>query len=70
MGNLRCMASILQFQAIPTPGSATPTTAWPPEWTWTCSTAQQIVFQDQLEAINAAQVRLAALEQQLREVVP
>src|SRR5215831_7827696 len=32
--------------------------------------AQQIVFQDQLEVINAAQVRLAALEQQLREIVP
>jgi transposase len=32
--------------------------------------AQQIVFQDQIEAINAAQVRLLALEQQLREIVP
>ena len=32
--------------------------------------AQQIVFQDQLEVINAAQVRLAFLEQQLREIVP
>jgi transposase len=32
--------------------------------------AQQIVFQDQLEVINAAQVRLAALEQQLHEIVP
>ena len=32
--------------------------------------AQQIVFQDQIEAINAAQVRLRALEQQLREIVP
>jgi transposase len=32
--------------------------------------AQQIVFQDQLEAINTAQVRLAALEQQLHEIVP
>jgi hypothetical protein len=32
--------------------------------------AQQIVFQDQLEVINAAQFRLAALEQQLREIVP
>jgi transposase len=32
--------------------------------------AQQIVFQDHLEVINAAQVRLAALEQQLREIVP
>ncbi len=32
--------------------------------------AQQIVFQDQLEVINAAQVRLAALKQQLREIVP
>jgi transposase len=32
--------------------------------------AQQIVFQDQIEAINAAQVRLAALEHQLREIVP
>jgi transposase len=32
--------------------------------------AQQIVFQDQLEAINAAQVRLAALEQQMHEIVP
>jgi transposase len=32
--------------------------------------AQQIVFQDQMEAINAAQVRLATLEQQLRDVVP
>ena len=32
--------------------------------------AQQIVFQDQIEAINAAQLRLAALEQQLREIVP
>src|ERR1700758_511701 len=32
--------------------------------------AQQIVFQDQLEVINAAQVRLAALEQQMREIVP
>jgi transposase len=31
--------------------------------------AQQIVFQDQIEAINAAQVRLLALEQQLREIV-
>jgi len=31
--------------------------------------AQQIVFQDQLEVINAAQVRLAALEQQMREIV-
>jgi len=29
--------------------------------------AQQIVFQDHLEAINTAQIRLAALEQQLRE---
>jgi transposase len=27
-------------------------------------------FQDQLEVINAAQVRLAALEQQMREIVP
>jgi transposase len=32
--------------------------------------AQQIVFQDHVEVINAAQVRLAALEQQLREIVP
>jgi transposase len=32
--------------------------------------AQQIVFQDHLEVINAAQVRLASLEQQLREIVP
>src|SRR5215469_11407190 len=32
--------------------------------------AQQIVFQDQLEAIITAQARLAALEQQLREIVP
>jgi len=32
--------------------------------------AQQIVFQDQIEAINTARVRLAALEQQLREIVP
>jgi len=32
--------------------------------------AQQIVFQDQIEAIHAAQVRLATLEQQLREIVP
>jgi transposase len=32
--------------------------------------AHQIVFQDQIEAINAAQVRLAALEQQLRDIVP
>jgi transposase len=32
--------------------------------------AQQIVFQDHLEVINAAQVRLAALEQQLREIEP
>jgi transposase len=32
--------------------------------------AQQIVFQDHVEAINVAQVRLAALEQQLREIVP
>ena len=32
--------------------------------------AQQIVFQDQLEAITTAQARLAALEQQLREIVP
>jgi hypothetical protein len=31
---------------------------------------QQIVFQDQLEVINAAQVRPATLEQQLREIVP
>jgi transposase len=30
---------------------------------------QQIVFQDQIETINAAQVRLTALEQQLREIV-
>jgi transposase len=30
--------------------------------------AQQIVFQDQLEVINEAQVRLAALEQQQREI--
>jgi len=32
--------------------------------------AQQIVFQDQVEVINAAQDRLMALEQQLREIVP
>jgi len=32
--------------------------------------AQQIVFQDQIDAINFAQVRLAALEQQLRDIVP
>ena len=32
--------------------------------------AQQIVFQDHVEVINAAQVRLAALEQQLREIAP
>jgi hypothetical protein len=32
--------------------------------------AQQIVFQDQMEAIKAAQVRLATLEQQLRDIVP
>ena len=32
--------------------------------------AQQIVFQDQLETITTAQARLAALEQQLREIVP
>jgi transposase len=32
--------------------------------------AHQIVFQDQIEAINAAQVRLASLEQQLRDIVP
>jgi transposase len=32
--------------------------------------AQQIVFQDQIEAINAAQVRLLTLEQQLRDIVP
>jgi hypothetical protein len=32
--------------------------------------AHQIVFQDQIEAINAAQVRLATLEQQLRDIVP
>ena len=32
--------------------------------------AQQIVFQDQMEAINAAQIRLATLEQQLRDIVP
>lgn len=32
--------------------------------------AQQIVFQDQIEAIHVAQVRLATLEQQLREIVP
>jgi transposase len=32
--------------------------------------AQQIVFQDHVEVINAAQVRPAALEQQLREIVP
>ena len=32
--------------------------------------AQQIVFQDQLEAITSAQARLAGLEQQLREIVP
>ena len=32
--------------------------------------AQQIVFQDQLEAITTAQARLATLEQQLREIVP
>ena len=31
--------------------------------------AQQIVFQDQIEAINAARVRLAGLEQQLHEIV-
>jgi transposase len=31
--------------------------------------AQQIVFQDHLEVINAARVRLASLEQQLREIV-
>jgi hypothetical protein len=31
---------------------------------------QQIVFQDQIEAINAAQVRLITLEQQLRDIVP
>ena len=42
---------------------------WPAKQT--CNhPAQQIVFQDQLEVINAAQVRLAALEQQLREIVP
>jgi len=32
--------------------------------------AQQIVFQDQIEAINAAQARVTALEQQLRDIVP
>jgi hypothetical protein len=32
--------------------------------------AQQIVFQDHIEVINAAGVRLAALEQQLRDIVP
>jgi transposase len=32
--------------------------------------AHQIVFQDQIEAINTAQNRLAALEQQLRDIVP
>jgi hypothetical protein len=32
--------------------------------------AQQIVFQDHVDVINAARVRLAALEQQLREIVP
>jgi transposase len=32
--------------------------------------AQQIVFQDLLEAITTAQARLAALEEQLRETVP
>jgi transposase len=31
--------------------------------------AQPIVFQDHVEVINAARVRLAALEQQLREIV-
>jgi len=32
--------------------------------------AQQIVFQDQIEAINAAQIRLRDLEQNLCEIVP
>jgi transposase len=32
--------------------------------------AQQIVFQDQIEAINAARARLTTLEQQLRDIVP
>ena len=32
--------------------------------------AQQMIFQDEIEAINTARVRLAALEQQLREIVP
>jgi len=32
--------------------------------------AQQVVFPDQIEAIDAAQVRLRALEQQLRDIVP
>jgi transposase len=32
--------------------------------------AQRIVFQDQMEAIHAAQVRLTTLEQQLRDIVP
>jgi transposase len=32
--------------------------------------AQQIVFQDQIEAINAAQIRLGDLEQKLREILP
>jgi transposase len=32
--------------------------------------AKQIVFQDQIEAINAAHARLAALEQQLHGIVP
>jgi len=32
--------------------------------------AQQIVFQDQIEAITAAEIRLVALEQQLREIIP
>jgi len=32
--------------------------------------AHQIVFQDQIEAINAAQVRLTTLVQQLRDTVP
>jgi len=39
MGNLLCMGLILRFRSLPPPGvPTTPTTACPPEWTWTCST--------------------------------
>src|ERR1700730_2209146 len=38
MGNLFCMGLLLLESSPPPDAPTTPTTARPPEWTWTCST--------------------------------